>query len=403
MTRAHTLLRPCGRRSRRGVTMIETLLALALFAAVSTTLFVLANDRIDRERAHLVGRQLQDVSEAAERYITDHARQFERAAGPAVPFTLNAAGDSGAFAPTVLVNAGYLPPSTDGWSETAWGQDIRILVRRVALDKPALDGTSAPALARTALEAMVVATGGDNIPLDQLNIAARAVGGLSGVGVDPARYDARLFAAGAGEVNGLGDSWRADPGAWGYAGPPIRLARLLPLREETRMPDAIARARDGVGPGMDQSFEMSTDLHMGHRVIENVDDVELLNDLDNSGPNAGVNFKYFEHIEDDPDHAPVRLSEGVYSISEHSHGHTVPKPTCPDGLTPEIFVSPRAVSGRDGLPLKQFVAYARDEGDVWALGMSVLTSSPDPGDDTNVFTQPPFGGHVLVAIVKCAR
>lgn len=363
--------------------MIEAAMVLGLMAIVMARVadMMAENARTVKENA-AVGR-MREVVAAASRYVevnystlsTDTALGGAYVSGGlAVPVSDDVAAPAGL---TSIQGGGFLPESfgpTNPFGQREW-----LLVKR----HPTVPNR---------LDMLVVAEGGTPIDLAKLPGVAAKVGAAGGMVSDRAPYS-------AAEVNGAYGGWKSQTAYWTSTGhtPPVGALAASLAFETTPVADYLYRV---AVPGHPEANRMSTDLDMAgdgtrHSItgvqdvstvsvtasgtVSAADDLAAGDDLTvgddatvgdrltvngqssfagNStfgadmavagngtfGGTLGVGGETTSADFRIASMGSQRVSQGIYYAGVHQHNDTVAKPTCPGGMTPQIFVSPAAFS-----------------------------------------------------------
>ncbi|MEY8198512.1 MAG: hypothetical protein RPS47_04670 [Colwellia sp.] len=88
-------------------------------------------------------------------------------------------------------------------------------------------------------------------------------------------------------------------------------------------------------------------------------------------------------------------SQGVYNITMAQHLSIIEKPTCPAGLTPQIFVSMSGLAQSPGRPISTFDVVAIPLLTSWQVDVRMITDGPSESPDNSI------NSRVLV-ITKCS-
>ncbi len=88
-------------------------------------------------------------------------------------------------------------------------------------------------------------------------------------------------------------------------------------------------------------------------------------------------------------------SQGVYNITMAQHQSLIEKPTCPTGLSPQVFVSMAGLAQSPGRPISTFDVVAIPLPTSWQIDVRMITDGPSETDDTLI------NSRVLV-ITKCS-
>lgn len=183
--------RPIPRRSagrRRGLTLLETILSLAV-GAVAVAIAVYAMQERTRDiKAQIAGAQFTVVQKAAAAYLEDNFAAVDASIGGAGKLLIDDNGNQEST--DELIDRGYLP---QGWGTDVNGNpyahDYQIWVKKPSADP--------------GFEALLVTTGDRDIPTTQIATAALSIGGDAGfvnhdLGTDP------------DTITGLYGSWSAS-------------------------------------------------------------------------------------------------------------------------------------------------------------------------------------------------
>lgn len=364
MTSGHPLKSNCTRSarraSRRGLTILETLLAvgiLGLLMAAGTTALIQGQ----RDRAtEIAGSQLETLRQAAQAYIETHAGAFQDPAGP----LYLAPGETRAVTPNTLAGAGYLAGDPTVMASNHWGQRLEVWVRR--RDPQNLLGFPADEQpdpeTRFRVDALVVALDGEDPGTAQLGRAARYSGAHTGLGPDGVVYTGPRD-----QVVGLDGSWLADIEGMRPSGRggQVRMAGLA----STGWGTPAARWLSPVEvAGHPEANQMQTHLDMdGNRLLRP----------------SEVTFSALTDFEG----TPARATEGVYDIDFIEISQTndtgklrVSKPSCPDGAEPRAYVLPSAMASNTGRPMRAFRVYAKHDGDEhFIIDGDVVETGPGGG------------------------
>lgn len=376
-------MKAMGNRRRRGLTMIEAAMVLALMAIVMGKIagMMAENSRAVKENA-AVGRMRQ-VIEAASKYVeanysmlsTDTASGGAYVAGGlAIPVSDDVAAPTGLSS---IQGGGFLSESfapTNPFGQREW-----LLVKRHATVPNRLD-------------LLVITEGGDSVDAAKLPGVAARLGAAGGFISDQGPYS-------AADVSGAFGGWNSAVTYWTSTGhtPAVgRLAASLAF-ETTPVADYLYRV---AVPGHPEANRMFTDLDMAgggtrHNVV-GVQDLSAVSVTASGSVTAGDDLSTTDDLSvgDDAtigDRLAVNgqssfagdsafganvsvagsetvggtlgvtgetsssdfriasmgnqpVSAGIYYAGVHQHNDTVAKPACPGGMSPQVFVSPAAFS-----------------------------------------------------------
>lgn len=192
---------------RRGFSLIETLLVLALFALFSVYLITLITDNASRTRAKALADKMTLVSEATKGYVkANYAQLMAQAPNPGSGALVIPVGRTSATGPVPggpgglnsIQGAGFL--ASNFIDRNSFNQTSAVLVRKCGCANNTLD-----------VMITTVATGGGRvIPDSLLGLAANAMG--AGGGFVPAIYP---NATDSGMVLGSYGGWKTDIADWG--------------------------------------------------------------------------------------------------------------------------------------------------------------------------------------------
>jgi len=149
----------------------------------------------------------------------------------------------------------------------------------------------------------------------------------------------------------------------------------------------IVAVADTQNPGdpwlrLDGTTAMAGDLDVGGNNIINVNDITTTGDV--IMENGTVNSVNEE------------LSDAVYEVLVVSDGGSVPKPTCPAGKVPQIFLSPFQFAGSSSAePIGAVQAWATSGASSWTANLRILHPVPIG------WVRPPASLGRMTAIVKC--
>lgn len=259
-------------RKRRGLTLIESALVLAITALVFGGFAQLVSESSENVRARGAADRLREVSKASELYVNAYARQIrEQAEAQGGRITIPITGN-GTVGPLQSVQtAGYLP--TIYQDRNTYAQTHQLIVR--TRDDPV--DPSRP----KRLEAIVTSVPSSGaatarIPDRQLGKIAQLVGSKGGF--YPA---AAISPSSPSVVLGVGGGWRAIPGEWNIASPGTVQA-LLNTSDTSVLSDFLNRNNIGV----DEANTMRTGVIFNQ--TDRTNDIESTNPELKLGPNVRV-------------------------------------------------------------------------------------------------------------------
>lgn len=219
MTGRYLGKRPLNRRARRGLTLLESILALTIAAATMASASYSIQKSASDTKARIAGEQFAVISKAAEDYLTDnYTRIHNQIRLNGSPYLLDTDGDGESI--DELVGGEYLAPSWRTGSITnPYDHSYEVWV---------VD--DAPGDLNVGFEAVVVALGGQDTNGRQNARAAKAAGKTAGF-VDP-----NPDLGDTDRLNGLYGGWSIDiptfrPSA--SSGGDVHIGSLLHLAVET--------------------------------------------------------------------------------------------------------------------------------------------------------------------------
>lgn len=246
--------RRASRIRERGLTLIETALALAIMALIVASLSMMMAENADQVRARATADKITEVHEAAKGYIKANYAALLAAAssGPVtIPSGRPTAGSPVPTGPAGLPSlqgGGYL--NSTYVDSNGYGQRHYLVVRKLA---------GSP----TGLEAMVSTQGGRPISDIQLGRIANFVGSAGGyVPATP------VNAADAGQVVGSYGGWRTPISGWGSTAAPTagRLQATFAFDDGTLLADYLYRNDIGIP----EANRMNTHIDMNGNDLDRV-------------------------------------------------------------------------------------------------------------------------------------
>lgn len=404
-----------GQAGAMGLT--DVLLGVAVAAIALPTVVSITNRHTQDVQDQIAAQQLKAVSEAANAYIRNHFRDVYDAVG---------AGAGDFLSVDFLRTEGYLPAS---FSDTnAFGQDQAVLLRRVAENTGACATLPASGDCAALLEAVVVTTGGDALPLNRASHIASLAGQHGGMIVD------------GGTARGTYGGWCTNLALFGGATPTTCATTDTRNSQSDALTNAAftaaydAPAAGGLAAAM---FFNGTDItadFLARVDTGNPEDNRMRTDLDMAG-NSITNVAtitdltsiHFPHPGGNPaqdvtlDHADAAMldalqrgpgttcapgqviarradNSGWECVNDRTmsalmldSGDMVAKPTCPSTLpTPVIYTAVSAFADSSAGNLVASVqTWAVNSGANWTVNMRVRTES-------GWVTPPPTFGKILV-------
>jgi prepilin-type N-terminal cleavage/methylation domain-containing protein len=191
---------------RKGFSLLETLLVLALFALFSVLLITLITDNASRTRAKALADKMTMISEATKGYIkTNYAALLSTAPNPGsgalvIPVgkdTVNGPIPAGPGGLKSIQGGGFLPANFI--DRNSFNQKTAVLIRKCGC-------------VNNTLEVLLTTYDGRQIPDTLLGMTANAMGALGGS--VPEKY---VVASQAGQVLGSYGGWQTDASDWGPA------------------------------------------------------------------------------------------------------------------------------------------------------------------------------------------
>ena len=243
-------------RRRRGLTLIEVALSLAVIAMILVGLSQLMANGTEYLRSRTVAERLEQVTSAARSYVQANYAELMAIPGLAggsvyVPVT-GAAGPSGAPTLPSIQGGGYL--ASTFVDENAYGQSHGLVLRGIDTDG---DGAS------DRLEGVVTTIGGLVIP-------DRVLGQVAGfLGADGGFMFTNPLPSTANQITGVAGGWRAPAATWsaGVAVPTVgHVMSSMAFNEGTLVGDYLNRHDIGI----EEANTMRTDLHMGNNAVTDV-------------------------------------------------------------------------------------------------------------------------------------
>lgn len=247
--RKNTVARFFENRRRRGMTLIETALVLAVFAVVTAAIVTSMAENAELTRARAVSLKMTEVKDAAHNYIKANYTTLVGTAPAAPGATVILAGrpDAASAVPAnSLQDEGFLPASFI--DANGYGQRHALLIQSTAANQ---------------VNALVVAYGGRDIPDATLGRISSMIGAAGGyVPTNPLAGD-------AGQVVGAYGGWRTPFADWGPAATRPsqgRSAATLAFADGSLLTDYLYRNDIGIP----EANRMNTDIDMNSFEINNV-------------------------------------------------------------------------------------------------------------------------------------
>lgn len=240
-----------GKYRRRGISMIETAMAMVIMSIILGTISVMMSENSAQMRAKASADKMLNIHEAAKGYIT--ANQGSLLASTVTDPVVILAGRPTMGDPVPvdsLQEAGFLP--TGFLDVNGYGQRHALIVRQ-------------PTAGR--LEAMVTTYGGRNIPDGQLGRIAGFIGAAGGY-----VSDVHINASDAGHVIGTYGGWRTPVSIWGpvdTAPAAGHVQATLAFENGDLLTDYLYRHDIGI----EAANTMYTDIHMDNNQIFDVDTI----------------------------------------------------------------------------------------------------------------------------------
>lgn len=224
------------RRIRRGLTLIESALVLAITTLVMGGLVQLISDSSENVRARAAADRLREVAKASELYVNAYARQIREQAetmGGRVTIPITGTGTVGPL--QSVQTAGYL--STIYQDRNSYGQTHQLIVR--TRDDP-IDPTRPKRLEAIVTSVPASAAATARIPDRQLGRIAQLVGSKGGF------YPfAAISPTSPSQILGVGGGWRAVPSEWNV-GSGGTVQAMLNTSDSSVLSDFLNRNNIGV-------------------------------------------------------------------------------------------------------------------------------------------------------------
>ncbi|MTH97588.1 shufflon system plasmid conjugative transfer pilus tip adhesin PilV [Roseibium sp. RKSG952] len=247
--RRHAVARFFESRRRRGMTLIETALVLAVFAVVTAAIVTSMAENAELTRARAVSMKMIEVKEAAHNYIKANYATLVSKAPKAPGATVVRAGRSsgGSSAPAGSLQAeGFLPDSFI--DVNGYGQRHALLIQSTSANQ---------------INALVVSYGGRQIPDATLARISSMIGAAGGY------VPTKPLAGDAGQVVGAYGGWRTSFTRWGPASTRPsqgRVAATLAFEDGSLLTDYLYRNDIGIP----EANRMNTDIDMNSNEIYRV-------------------------------------------------------------------------------------------------------------------------------------
>lgn len=265
-------LRSTLRRTRRGLTLIEAALVLAITALVLGGFAQLLSESGENVRARASADRLREVAKASELYVNAYSRQIRdqaEAQGGRVVIPITGTGTVGVL--QSVQTAGYL--STIYQDRNTFNQTHQLIVR--TRDDP-IDPSRPKRLEAMVTSVPASAAVTARIPDRILGKVAQLVGSKGGF--YPA---AAISPTSPSVILGVGGGWRASPADWNI-GSPGTVQALLNTSDTSVLSDFLNRNNIGV----DEANTMRTGVIFNQ--TDRTNDIESTNPELKLGPNVRV-------------------------------------------------------------------------------------------------------------------
>lgn len=235
---------------RRGLSLIETAMVLAVLSLLLVFFVSLTQTETDRLRAKNTADKLATVGSAAKAYMSANYASLLASAptSGAKVIKVGRTSSGGSVPNDSLQDEGFLPPSFI--DANSYQQNTALLVRKVN---------------STTLEAMLTTYGGQDIPDRQLGNMANLIGPEGGY--VPARY---AVSADNGDVVGVGGGWRTKASEWGAAEtrPSTGTLQMTMMFEDGELLKDYLYRND---VGIPEANRMNTSIDVNGNNLNNVD------------------------------------------------------------------------------------------------------------------------------------
>lgn len=360
--------------NQKGMTLIEVLFAIVIFAALLGPLTYWIQEGTIKQAAKTASTQMQVVGEAAREYAKENYATLIPTASPSSAVTVTVPN---------LVSGGYLPSTFN--NANPWNQSFVAYVNEPTVGD---------------LRVLVLTTGGrghdpnnpdfGNKTIPSVAAAMGGAGGFVATGDMPGVL--------ANTVQGTYGGWDLDLSGTGIPNPGAgHVAYLVTLDEGEIDRDSLYRVNV---PGQPELNQMFTTLDMNSNTI-------IMGDADVGGGDTegvrSVNLEDHEEadfscVDNDDDGGRIFYDrdQGLYvcrmgkkyliadagnskimnNITIASHNDLIPKPSCTTAATPtpRIYVSPAMASdGSTGYPMQSLETWAINSGTNWRVQMRVQT------------------------------
>jgi len=245
---------------RRGLSLMETAMALAVVSLLLVFFVNLTQVETDRVRVKNTADKLATISKAAEAYMAaNYAKLLADApsvGSGALEIEVGRTEPGGGVPADSLQDEGYLPPSFV--DANSFQQNTKLLVRKVN---------------EKTLEAILTTHGGQTIPDRMLGNMANLLGASGGY-----MPETVPGAASGGEILGVGGGWRADADEWRGSGgtePEVGTIQMsMAFEDGSLLKDYLYRNDVGVP----EANRMNTDIDMNSQAINRTGKITGLND-----------------------------------------------------------------------------------------------------------------------------
>ena len=242
------------RANRRGLTLIEAAMVLAVASLVVGGLSLTLGEMSENNRARAVADRLTEITDAAAKYVNANqgALTTQTVGGtvkvviPVGRTTATGAVPAGPGGLPSVQGGGFLPSSFV--DADAFNQNHQVVVEYITTGTPHL-------------EAMVVSYAGNPIPDRLLGVAARFAGAQAGF-----RLTNNVGAISNANIYGTAGGWFASPGTWTAGGITPSSAHMFSMI--TTLDNSIAGNFLSRLPGIAEANTMRTDIHMAGNAID---------------------------------------------------------------------------------------------------------------------------------------